>query len=65
MKKIVNKLLVLLICIFIFSGCAKIKTYTAYTIYPVGYILNRIGENRIKTISDKRSGAGGQASNCR
>ncbi len=51
MKKIVNKLLVLLICIFIFSGCAKIKTYTAYTIYPVGYILNRIGGNRIKTIS--------------
>lgn len=33
------------------TGCAKVKTYTSYTIYPIGYLLNRIGGNRIKTIS--------------
>ena len=33
------------------TGCGKIKTYTSYTIYPIGYLLNRIGGNRIKAIS--------------
>lgn len=39
-------ILVLLLC-----GCASTKQYTAYTIYPIGYLLNRIGSNRITPIS--------------
>ena len=33
------------------TACSEIKQYTAYTIYPIGYLLNRIGGNRITTIS--------------
>ena len=38
--------MILLLC-----GCASAKQYTAYTIYPIGYLLNRIGSNRITPIS--------------
>lgn len=50
MKKI-GKILNILLIILMLTGCAKVKTYTSYTIYPIGYLLNRIGGNRIKTIS--------------
>ena len=50
MKKI-GKILSILLIILMLTGCAKVKTYTSYTIYPIGYLLNRIGGNRIKTIS--------------
>ena len=50
MKKL-TKILISLLIVFLLSGCGKIKTYTSYTIYPIGYLLNRIGGNRIKTIS--------------
>lgn len=46
-KKLLSTLLILLL----FSGCATSKQYTAYTVYPIGYILNRIGGNRITAIS--------------
>lgn len=45
-KKLVIVLLVLLL-----TGCSQVKQYTAYTVYPVGYLLNRIAGNRISTIS--------------
>lgn len=46
-KKILSGLLIsLLLC-----GCATSKQYTAYTVYPIGYLLNRIGGNRINPIS--------------
>lgn len=32
-------------------ACTSPKQYVAYTIYPVGYLLNRIGGDRISTIS--------------
>lgn len=38
--------MVVLLC-----GCASAKRYTSYTIYPIGYLLNRIGGNRITPIS--------------
>ena len=38
--------MVLLLC-----GCSSVKHYTAYTIYPIGYLLSRIGGNRIEAIS--------------
>lgn len=50
MKKI-TKVLISLLIVLMLTGCGKIKTYTSYTIYPIGYLLNRIGGNRIKTIS--------------
>ena len=46
LKKIMCILLILLMC-----GCTGSKKYTAYTIYPIGYLLNRIGGNRIEPIS--------------
>ena len=49
--KIIKKLLVILLIIGCLTGCATSKTYTAYTVYPVGYLLNRIGGNKINPIS--------------
>lgn len=49
--RIIKKLLVILLIIGCLSGCATSKTYTAYTVYPVGYLLNRIGGNKISPIS--------------
>ncbi len=45
--KIMKKLLSALLAVLILSGCSGSKQYTAYTIYPIGYLLNRIGGNRI------------------
>ena len=38
--------MVLLLC-----GCSCVKHYTAYTFYPIGYLLSRIGGNRIEAVS--------------
>ena len=46
MRKLICVLLVL--CL---SGCTSAKKYTAYTIYPIGYLLSRIGGNRIEAVS--------------
>ena len=43
--------IVLLLMILMLMGCGSVKHYTAYTIYPIGYLLNRIGGNRIEPIS--------------
>lgn len=48
--KIIKKLLIVGL-ILMLTACSEIKQYTAYTIYPIGYLLNRIGGNRITTIS--------------
>ena len=48
--RIIRKLVVVLL-VLLLTGCNQVKEYTAYTVYPVGYLLNRIGGNRIKTIS--------------
>lgn len=45
-RKLVTVLLVVLLC-----GCTSTKQYTAYTIYPIAYLLNRIGGNRIQPVS--------------
>ena len=33
------------------SGCSNSKTYISYSVYPIGYLLNRIGGNKIQTVS--------------
>lgn len=48
--KIIKKIVIVLF-VLLLTGCNQVKEYTAYTVYPVGYLLNRIGGNRIKTIS--------------
>lgn len=32
-------------------GCTNVKHYTAYTLYPIGYLLNTIGGDKITPIS--------------
>ena len=49
--KILRKLLTVLAVLLMLTGCGSTKKYTAYTIYPIGYLLNRIGSNRIEQIS--------------
>ena len=46
LRKIITALLVLLLC-----GCGSVRQYTAYTIYPVGYLLNRICGDKIQAVS--------------
>ena len=48
---ILRKLLTVLAVLLMLTGCGSAKKYTAYTIYPIGYLLNRIGGNRIEQIS--------------
>ena len=45
------KKIVIVVLIFMLTGCGNAKHYTAYTIYPIGYLLNRIGGNRINAVS--------------
>ena len=33
------------------TGCNSTKHYVSYTVYPIGYLLNRIGGNKIVTTS--------------
>lgn len=47
--KLYKKVIVLLL-VAVLSGCAQVKQYTAYSVYPIGYLLNRIGGTRINTI---------------
>jgi len=49
--KIIRKFLCVLLCLFMLSGCVTSKKYVAYTIYPIQYLLERIGGNKIETIS--------------
>ena len=49
--KAFRKLLTLIITMFLLSACSNVKHYTSYTIYPIAYLLNRIGGNRIETVS--------------
>ena len=42
-KKIASLLLISLLLV----GCSNTKHYVSYTIYPIGYLLNRIGGNKI------------------
>lgn len=49
--RLFKKLLTCVLIGLLLSGCATSKQYTAYTVYPIGYILNRIGGNRITPIS--------------
>lgn len=47
LRKIVSLALICLILV----GCSSTKHYVSYTIYPIGYLLNRIGGNKISTMS--------------
>lgn len=40
----------MMICLTL-VGCTSAKHYVSYTIYPIGYLLNRIGGNKISTAS--------------
>lgn len=45
--KNIRKLLCVLLTLLTLCSCTNAKHYTAYTIYPIGYLLNRIGGNAI------------------
>lgn len=47
--KFVKKALSLLLVCLLLAGCSSAKHYISYTIYPIGYLLNRIGGNKIST----------------
>lgn len=49
--KLFKKIITVLAFLVFLTGCTSVKRYTAYTIYPIGYLLNRIGGNRIEPIS--------------
>ena len=49
--KTLKKIICILLLVSCMTGCSSVKHYTSYTIYPIGYLLNRIGGNRIETVS--------------
>ncbi len=50
MKKLV-KLLLSVIIVLMCTSCGSVRSYMAYTVYPIGYLLERIGGNKIQPIS--------------
>jgi len=48
MKKLLLNILVLLLLVTNLSSCAIKKQVIAYTVYPVGYLLDRIAEDKIE-----------------
>lgn len=50
MKKLINIIIVALLFISL-SACNGAKRYVSYTVYPIGYILDRIGGDKIETKS--------------
>lgn len=49
--KFIKKLLSLVLICLVLVGCGSAKHYISYTIYPIGYLLNRIGGNKISTVT--------------
>jgi len=51
--KIVKKALILLLSLCFLTGCVgrNNRHYCAYTVYPIGYLLSKIGGNKIEPIS--------------
>ena len=49
--KFLRKVLSLAVICLLLVGCSSTKHYVSYTIYPIGYLLNRIGGNKISTTS--------------
>ena len=47
--KFIKKIASLALICLILVGCGSAKHYVSYTIYPIGYLLNRIGGNKIST----------------
>ena len=50
MKKLI-RLLIILMTLLLISGCATVKPYLSYTVYPVGYLINRISGGKIEAVS--------------
>lgn len=51
--RFIKKILIILLTISLVACSSKtssVKSYHTYTIYPVGYLLNRIGGNKITTV---------------
>ncbi len=54
--RILKKILLLFSVFFVLISCSSsVKYYTSYTIYPIGYLLNRIGGSFVNTISIQNS----------
>ena len=49
--KYLKKAILLVLILLITTSCTTIKHYVSYTIYPIGFLLNRIGGDRISTMS--------------
>ncbi|NLC96118.1 MAG: zinc ABC transporter solute-binding protein [Erysipelotrichaceae bacterium] len=51
MKKKIISLLVTILVMFSISGCAATNTQIAYTVYPIGYIIQRLAGNTINSVT--------------
>ncbi|MGB4614387.1 MAG: zinc ABC transporter substrate-binding protein, partial [Erysipelotrichaceae bacterium] len=51
MRKKLLSFLVVILMIFSLSACAAVNNQVAYTIYPIKYILQRLGGNTINSVS--------------
>ena len=40
-----------IICMMMLTGCIETKRYIAYSVYPVGYLINRSAGDKVNTIS--------------
>lgn len=49
--KYLKKTFLLVLVLLLISSCTTIKHYVSYTVYPIGFLLNRIGGDRITTMS--------------
>jgi len=56
-----RKILRVLLCACLFcaslTGCTKAKNQAAYTVYPVGYLIERLGNGLVEAVSVQESGS--------
>lgn len=55
MKKTAFKILSLVLSVFLFTGCALERTTIAYTVYPIGFLLDRLTGGAVSSYSVQTS----------
>lgn len=51
MRRFLAAFLSTVLCLTALSGCASVKTTLAYTVYPIGFLADRLGENVVSVQS--------------
>ena len=57
MRKFLRYILAVCLALPLLTGCVNVRTKIAYTIYPLGYLLQRLGGDQIDSVSIQQDSA--------